>query len=102
MPRDVIAITIRLIADLIRKSHPINSDLMVRSPAKLKLRRASRTMARGAELAAILRDACLRQGEDKLLRPYVLPVQRRLTPDASARVTRIGRAEPHARRMSHG
>ena len=46
----------------------INSDLMVRSPPKRKLRRASRTMARGTELAAILRDACLRQGEDKLLR----------------------------------
>src|SRR5688572_9747789 len=41
---------------------------MVRSPAKRKLRRASRTMDRGSELAAILRDACLRQGEGKLLR----------------------------------
>ena len=31
-------------------------------------RQPSRTMARGSERAAILRDACLRQGEDKLLR----------------------------------
>jgi hypothetical protein len=54
---------------LIRKWElPINSDLMVRSAPKRKLRRASRTMARIAELATILRDACLRQGEDKLLR----------------------------------
>jgi hypothetical protein len=29
-------------------------------------------------------------------------LKRRLTLDAMARVTRIGRAEPHARRASHG
>jgi len=104
---------------------------------------------------AILRDACLRLGEDTLLlrkwepanklRPHgeepceaeasqgvsnhgqellslrpsfetpvfakaktgssdrmSLPVLRRLTLDASARVARIGRAEPHARKVSHG
>jgi hypothetical protein len=30
-----------------------------------------------------------------------LPMKRRLTLDAVARVTRIGRAEPQARRVSH-
>jgi hypothetical protein len=30
-----------------------------------------------------------------------LPLKRRLTLDAIARVTRIGRAEPQARRVSH-
>jgi hypothetical protein len=58
-----------------------NSALMVKSSAKARLRRTSRTMAEGAELSlrpshspsktgvnALIRDACLRQGEDKLLR----------------------------------
>jgi antitoxin HigA-1 len=35
-------------------------------------------------------------------RPYVLPRLRRLALDAQARVARIGRVEPHARRTSHG
>src|SRR5580704_11666148 len=35
-------------------------------------------------------------------RPYVLLRLRRLALDAQARVARIGRVEPHARRTSHG
>jgi imidazolonepropionase-like amidohydrolase len=35
-------------------------------------------------------------------RPYVLSCLRRLTLDAIARVTRMGRAEPQARRASRG
>ena len=37
-----------------------------------------------------------------LNKPYVLPRLRQLALDAQARVARIGRVEPHARRTSHG
>src|SRR5216684_7841717 len=40
---------------------------------------------------------CERRSEDRMS----LFLRRRLALDASARVTRIGRAEPHARRASH-
>ena len=46
----------------------------------------------------ILRDARSACSSDRMS----LCEARRLTLDASARVTRIGRAEPHARRASHG
>ncbi len=36
------------------------------------------------------------------LRPYVLSCERRLVLDVRTRVARIGRAEPHTRRTSHG
>ena len=35
-------------------------------------------------------------------RPYVLSCERRLVLDVRTRVARIGRAEPHTRRMSRG
>jgi hypothetical protein len=46
--------------------------------------------------------AAVRPTRPLYLRPYVLPLKRRLTLDVAARVTRIGRAEPQSRRASRG
>jgi hypothetical protein len=49
--------------------------------------------------AAILRDGRAKSAASSDC--MSLPMKRRLTLDACARVTRIGRAEPQARRASH-
>ena len=52
-------------------STPNNSALMLRSASSPRRRQASRSIARDAELAAILRDACRRRGDGKLFRMRV-------------------------------
>src|SRR5947207_12938261 len=61
-------------------------------PEEPRLGAASRRMAANPGLGAILRDASLRDAPQTVC-PFAK--RRRLTLDASARVTRIGRAEPH-------
>ncbi len=72
-------------------------------PARLRFAPAAALAAPG-RMAVISPVAILRDARPwQALRPYVpLPKRRRLTLDASARVTWIGRAEPHAGRVSRG